>query len=265
MTMVVFRKTTRDLRKGLIGWSIGIVGLVVVIGLIWPTIRDMDMAALLDAYPEPLRELFNIEAFTTGAGFMNAELFSMMMPILFMTYGIGVGAKLLAREEENATMDVLLSTPLSRSELLVGKALAMLAGLFVLGLAVFVSTWVTGAIFSMDIGVGYALGASLAMVLMGAVFGGLAFAVAAVVGRRGRAIAVAATAAVASYAFYIAAAIVDGLGDFEWLTPFYHAVGVGPAADASAGIPLGYLWLAIGAVVFVAATRPVFRRRDIGV
>lgn len=265
MTMVVFRKTMRDLRKGLIGWSIGIVGLVVVIGLIWPTIRDMDMAALLDAYPEPLRELFNIEAFTTGAGFMNAELFSMMMPILFMTYGIGVGAKLLAREEENATMDVLLSTPLSRSELLVGKALAMLAGLFVLGLAVFVSTWVTGAIFSMDIGVGYALGASLAMVLMGAVFGGLAFAVAAVVGRRGRAIAVAATAAVASYAFYIAAAIVDGLGDFEWLTPFYHAVGVGPAADASAGIPLGYLWLAIGAVVFVAATRPVFRRRDIGV
>ena len=264
MISVVFRRTMRELRKSLVGWSIGIAGLVGVIGLLWPTIREMDMAALLDAYPEALRELFNVEAFTTGAGFMNAELFSMMTPVLFITYGIGTGARLLAREEESGTMDVLLSTPLSRSELLVGKALAMVTGLVVLGAVVAASTWLVGTAFSMDIGIGYTLGVALAMVLIGGVFGGLAFAVAAVVGRRSRAIAVSATAAAAAYALYIAAAIVDSVGDWNWLTPFHHAVGVGPPADPAAGIPLGFLWLALGALAFIAAGRPIFRRRDLG-
>lgn len=265
MTMVVLRRTLRDLRKGLIGWGIGVAGLIWLIALLWPTIRDMDMGALIDAYPEPLRELFNIEAFTTAAGFMNAELFSMMMPILFITYGIGVGARLLAREEENETMDILLSTPLSRSQLLVGKAAALVSGIVILATVQFFALLSGGFVMDMELTVGWAFGVSLSMALIAFVFGGLAFAVASVVGSRGRAIAVSATAAVAAYAFYIASAIVDGVRDIEWLTPFYHAVGIGPTAEASAGIPIGYLWLGLAAVVFVAATRPVFQRRDIGV
>lgn len=264
MTIVMFKKTMRDLRKGLVGWSIGVAGLIWLMALLWPTIRDMDMESFIDAYPEPLRELFNVEAFTTGAGFMNAELFSMLMPILFITYGIGVGARLLAREEENGTMDVLLSTPLSRSQLLIGKVGALTSGVLLLGFVQFVSLLSGGFVMDMELTFSWAVGVSVAMVLMALVFGGLAFAVAAVVGSRGRAIAIAATAAVAAYAFYIASAIVDQVGTVEWLTPFYHAVGVGPANESGAAIPLGYLWLAISAIVFVAAARPVFHRRDIG-
>jgi ABC-2 type transport system permease protein len=263
--LAVFRRTMRDLRKGLVGWSIGIVGLVLMMGALWPTIRDMDMQTLLDAYPEALQELFNVDAYATGAGFFNAEMFSAMLPILFITYGIGVGAKLLAREEENGTMDVLLSTPLSRSELLLGKALAGFTGITVLGGVNVVSTLAVGAVFDMGLPVGWAIGATSAMVLMGLVFGGLAFAVGSVVGSRARAIAISATVAVAGYAFYVASAIVDAVGDWAWLTPFHHAVGVGPAADASAGIPLGYLWLALGTLLFVAVGRPIFNRRDIGI
>lgn len=263
--MIVFRNTMNDLRRGLIGWSVGLAALVAMMAALWPTIRDMDMEAFIDAYPEALRELFNVEQFTTGAGFLNAELFSMFVPILFITYGIGVGARLLAREEEQGTIDVLLSTPLSRQRLLTEKAAALVTGIVILGAVLFASTWLLAMPFDMGIGVAYAFGVSLAMVLIGLVFGGLAFAVAAVVGSRGRAVAVAAAAAAASYTFYIASAIVEGVGEWEWLTPFYHAVAIGPAANAADPIPLGYLWLALGAIGFVAATQPRFVRRDIGV
>jgi hypothetical protein len=78
------------------------------------------------------------------------------------------------------------------------------------------------------------------------------------------AIAVSVSLAVAGYVFYLMAALVDGLEGWKWITPFHHAIGVGPAIDGSAGIPLGYSWLALAAIVVVIAVRPAFCRRDIG-
>ena len=94
MTVVLLR-TLRDLRRGLIGWTLGVVSLVAVMAWVWPSMQDIpDLDALLANYPEPMRELFNIDAFSTGAGFFNAELFSLVVPILFAIFGISRGARL---------------------------------------------------------------------------------------------------------------------------------------------------------------------------
>ena len=37
---------------------------------------------------------------TSGLGFLNAELFSLMLPVLFLIYAIARGARLVAGEEE---------------------------------------------------------------------------------------------------------------------------------------------------------------------
>lgn len=260
----VYRKTLRDLRRGLVGWGIGIAALVGMMVALWPTIRDMDLASLVSQYPEAMQELFNIDDIATGPGFLNAELFSGLLPILFITYGVGVGARVVAREEDAGTLDVLLSTPLSRTRLLLEKAAAVGTGIVALGLVLFASTWLLSAPLGMGVGVGYAAGASLAMVLLGTLFAGVAFAIAAVTGSRGKAIAISAAAAVAGYAFYIAAGIVEVIADWETLNPFHHAVGVGPASDGAAGLPVGFLWLLLAALLLTAAARPVFLRRDIG-
>ncbi len=259
----VYTKTLRDLRKGFIGWTIGTVALVGFVVLSWPFIRDMDMS-FLDQYPAEMRELFSFDAINTGPGYLNSQLFTSMLPIMFIVYGIGAGARLLAREEETRTMDVLLSTPLSRSRLMLDKAAAAATGLVALGVVVFASIWAMAGVADMGVSARYTAGASLAMVLLGLLYGAIAFAVTALTGKRSMAIAVAASLAVAGYVFYLMAALVDGLESWKWITPFHHAIGVGPAIDGSAGIPLGYSWLAIAAVVVVAAVRPVFRRRDIG-
>lgn len=260
----VYLKTLRDLRRGLVGWGIGIAALVGLMVALWPTIRAMDFAALVAQYPEAMQELFNIGDIATGPGFLNAELFSGLLPILFITYGVGVGARVVAREEESGTLDILLSTPLSRSRLLLEKAAAVVTGVVILGVVLLASTWLMAAPMNMDVGITYAAGSSLAMVLLGSVFAALSFTVAAVTGSRGKAIGVAAAAAVAGYAFYIAAGIVESVARWESLNPFHHAVGVGPASDAAAGLPVGFVWLAAAALVLAALSRPVFHRRDVG-
>jgi ABC-2 type transport system permease protein len=259
----VYTKTQRDLRKGFIGWTIGIVALVGFVVAVWPTIRDMDLS-MLEEYPAEMRELFNFDAINTGPGYLNSQLFTSMLPIMFIIYGVGAGARLLAREEDSKTLDVLLSTPLSRTRLMLDKAAAAATGLVGLGLVVFLSIWAMAAAADMGVSARYAAGASLAMVLLGLLYGAIAYSVTAVTGKRSLAIAVSVSLAVAGYVFYLMAALVDTLESWSWVTPFYHALGVGPAIDGSAGIPLGYLWLAIAPVVVIAAVRPIFQRRDIG-
>ena len=95
----VFVKSLRDQFRGLIGWGIGSTLLVIVEVALWPSVRDIpDVEEFLSNYPEAMRDLFNIEAITTGAGFLNVELFSIILPAVFLIFAIGRGARLVAGE-----------------------------------------------------------------------------------------------------------------------------------------------------------------------
>ncbi|MFI7602390.1 hypothetical protein [Actinoplanes sp. NPDC049681] len=61
---------------------------------LWPSIGKMpDLQQFLATYPEAMRKLFNLDDFGTGTGFVNAELSSALVPVPFLTYAIGRGAR----------------------------------------------------------------------------------------------------------------------------------------------------------------------------
>jgi ABC-2 type transport system permease protein len=257
----VFLKTLRDQRRGLLGWGIGVVFLVAAIGAIWPSIRGMpNLGEFVANYPEALKRLFSLDAITTGSGFMNAELFTLMLPVLFIVFGIGRGARLIAGEEEDGTLDVILVTPVSTSRLLLQKAAALAVSIIALGVLLFVATALSSLAYSMDIGAAAAATGSLAMVLLGIEYGWLALAVGAITGRRVNAIAVPATVAFAAYVLYVAGLFVHAIEPWQPLSPFHQALNGGPLG---AGLPAAYAWMAVAAVFFVGVALPIFDRRDI--
>jgi ABC-2 type transport system permease protein len=257
----VFLKSLRDQRRALLGWSIGVVLLVFLEAALWPSVRDMpDLDQFLASYPEAFRELFNLEDFGTGAGFLNAELFSALLPVLFIIFAVGRGARMVAGEEENGTLDVLLVTPVSAVRLVLQQAAVLAAAMATLGAVLYVTMLSAAAAFDLGIGAADLAGATLAMVLLGLEFGWLALAVGAATGRRAVAIAVASTAAVAAYVLYIAGELVDSLQRWQPFSPFHQALTDGPLG---AGLPLAYLWMPVAAAVFLVAALPVFDRRDI--
>jgi ABC-2 type transport system permease protein len=252
----------REGRRGLIGWSIGIVATVGVMGAFWPSMRDMaDIAQFLEAYPEEMRELFNIDAMTSGSGFLNVELFSIMLPIIFIVFGITGGARLLGGEEETGTMEVLASVGVSRSRILAEKLGVLVLGVGTLWVVTAVSTVLTSALFDMGVPTGEAVASSLAMALLGLEFGAIALAAAALTGTRGRSAAIGSVLAVGAYLFYIAGAFVDWLDDWRILSPFEQAIGEGPLGY---GLRWPLLALVAVAVAAVAIALPVFDRRDVG-
>jgi ABC-2 type transport system permease protein len=257
----VFLKSLRDQRRGLLGWSIGIVLLVGLEAALWPSIRDMPgFEEFLANYPEAMRKLFNLEEFTSGTGFLNVELYSAMLPILFLVFGIGRGARLVAGEEEAGTLEVLLVTPVSPMSLVLHKAAALATAVAALGVTLCVTVAVVSPVFGLGIGLADAATGSLALVLLGIEFGWLALAVGAVTGRRAVAIGVAATAAVGAYVLYVAGQLVESVKPWQPLSPFQQALEGGPLG---AGLPVRYAWMALAAVVVLAAALPVFDRRDI--
>ena len=258
----VYTKALYDQRRGLLGWSVGIAVMTALFVLIYPMVRDMpDLEIFLEQYPDVMGELFNIEAMTTGPGFLNAELFSLLGPALFLIYGIGRGARAVAGEEEAGTLEVLLATPISRTRMLAEKALALLTGIAVLGLVLFVTMIAFGPLVDLGLSIRYAAAAAASMTLLGAEFGLLALAVGAVTGRRGPAITVAGVAAVASYLLFALGALVEEIEPWRFLSPFQHAIGTDPILN---GISAGYAlaMVAVGVVAIVLGS-PLLERRDI--
>lgn len=259
----VFLKNLRDQRRGLVGWSVGIVLLILLMSALWPSFGDIaDLEAFLGNYPEAMREIFNLEDFATGRGYLNAEMYSVLLPVVFLVYGIGRGARLVAGEEQAGTLDLLLMTRVSRVGLVLQQAAAVAVGTLVLGVVLLVAVIACSPVFGLDITVGDAATGSLAMVLLGLEFGWVALAVGALTGRRVVALAVTAALAVAAYLLYLAGRLVDAVEPWLPASPFHQALEGGPLG---AGLPAAYAWMFLVGALAVIVSLPVFHRRDVGI
>lgn len=257
----VYLKTLRDQRRGLVGWSIGVSLLVLVEALLWPSIRDVpDIDKLFAAYPDYLQKMFDVTSMTTGLGFLNAELFTLLLPALFLVHGIARGARLVAGEEEEGTLDVLLVTPVSGARVVLEKTAALVTDLAALAAVLWVVTVLASLAIGMGVGPGDALSGALSVFLLGAELGVLSLGVGAATGSRTVAMAVSTALATAAYVLYVAGLVVPAVDPWQRLSPFDQAIADGPLG---AGLPLSFLWPALGTVVLTLLALPTLDRRDI--
>jgi ABC-2 type transport system permease protein len=256
-----FAKSLRDQRWALLGWGIGIGLLVFTAAAVWPTMRDLGgFRQFLDSYPKAMRKLFNLDAMATGTGFMNAELFTLMLPMLFIIYGVTRGARSVAGEEESGVLEPVLVSPVPARRLVLEKVAALGCGVAVLGLVLSVVLLLGSVVFDLGIGPGDAVTGALSMVLLGFEFGCVALAVGAVTGRRAVALGAGGAAAVGAYVLYALGLIVDSVQPWQPLSPFRQALGDGPL-----GVPPApsLVWVVLGAAVVTVACIPLFDRRDL--
>lgn len=250
-------------RRSLLGWSFGLTALVMVECALWLTMADtIDLDLLLEQYPEPMKELFNLDAMSTPTGFLNAELFLSILPLVFIGYGISRGASTLAGEESQGWLDAVLVTPASTGRVLAEKAAAVVVGLGILGVALGGATLAGSTLFGLGLNPGHVVVGCLAVVLIGSEYALLALAVGAATGRRGVAVVVGWVVAAAAYILDVAAAFVPELEPWRGWSSFHQALDAGPLA---AGLPAGALWLPVVGAAAVLAAAPLFARRDLAV
>lgn len=260
MFRTIFGRSLYGMRRGLVGWGVGVVLTVWVMAAIWPSMRSMDIDALLAQYPEPLKEAFNVADYGTGTGFLNGELFSIVIPAIFAVYAIGRGARMVAGAEQDGLLELVAVTPTARTSILLQQAAAMATGVAALGLVLWVALLSGSAVAGMDVGAVPAARAAVLVTLLGIEFGAVALAVGAATGRRGVAVAVAGGLAVATYLLYLVGQLVEPVRPYRWMSPVYQAIVDGPIGPS---LPELAALMPLVAVVVVAAAIPVFERRDL--
>ena len=215
--LVVLRRAVADRRRWLIGWSLGVVGLVVLNIAFWPSFRDKadDMNEIIDNMPDSVKSLVGmgggVDPFSP-VGYLSSQVFAFMLPLLLLIGGIGLAAS-VAGDEEHGLLETGFALPIRRRRLLGERWLSVIALSGALCLATFVAVLATARAVDLDVGVGSLWWASMSAALLTWSFSAVALAAGALTGRRGIAIAVASVLAVASY---VVTSLADaGIGAFR--------------------------------------------------
>ena len=267
MLSSLFLKTLRDQRKSLAWWCIGAGILAGVMVAFYPSIEGIEgLQEIVEQYPEGLMAMFGASDFTnfsTPAGYLNAELFGFMLPMLIAVFAIGRGSGAIAGEERAGTIELLLSQPVPRTKLVLEKYASMVVSVLALSAFVWLVLVVGARAVGMDIGLMRLAEACLSLALLGLVFGGVAFGTGAVTGRHGLSMALAASVVGGGWVLNALSLLTEAMGPARWLSPFHYYNGDTPLVNglnpAHAGVML------VVALVCLAIAYVGFQRRDVRV
>jgi ABC-2 type transport system permease protein len=265
--MTVLVRYVRDYRRSVSWWSVGLLGLVAFTVAFYPTVEGQPgFDELLERLPPAVRAFVGTKegiSITSAPGYLQARLFGSLLPVLLLVFGVGVGARAIGGSEDDGTLELLLSNPVTRLRVALeryGSLLLLLALLLIVTtLALVAMSPPFGALEGVSIT--HLLGAIVAAGCLGLFHASVAFAVGCASGRRGTAVAAATTLAVAGFlvqGIFEAAAIegwVRNLSPWEWYLAA-NAIVDGPTLSSV------LLPVALSALV-VAAGVVAFARRDL--
>ena len=262
----VIKWEVRARRWSILWWIVGVSAFISITMFVYPSFRNQaaQYNEMFKSIPASTRNLLSDTGdFMSPSGYLSSEIFYLMLPMLFSFLCVGLGSSLIAREEQSKTIELLLSRPISRGKLLMGKATAGLVVALSVGLAVGIIGSIEVAVVKFagisTVGVMLATMFSLLMCLL---FGAIAFALTAMGAfGRGASIGIASLVAVAGYVISSLDKTVTWLQTPAKLFPYHYYkpaqfleghYNFGPALAFSA---------IIGALLLLSYVS--FRRRDI--
>lgn len=260
----IFRYSLARYRGQIIGWGIGVFLLGLFLLPFYETIVEQQdqIQQLLDSYPPAMTAFFgDMNEMATPHGYLGVEYFA-LMPIILGIYAVLAGSGLLASDEENGTLDLILAHPISRTSLFIGRLLAFAAAtalILVIGwLGLIMPTlWIEFPASWAEIALPFI--ALFAVILL---FGALALLLSMVLPSRRLAAMLSGMLVVASYFITSVARLDDRLEGLARLSPLtYYQSG-------NAMLGLNGTWI-VGllavTLLFAVAAWWLFQQRDVRV
>lgn len=250
----------RDQRRSLVLWSIALIAVCGIYIGVYPAIGGDEMAAMVDGLPEGMSTALGYDQMTSAAGYLSSTVYGLLGPILLLVFAIATGTRLLAGHEEDGTLELEFTSPVSRSRVLLERTVALWLNIVALVAVLTLATIGLVTALDLDVELGNILAGSAGLLLLVIGFGTIALAVGAATGRRAIGLGVAAALAVLGF-------VLDALGpmvDVDWMTavsPFSWYLAERPletGPDAS-----GLALLAAIPIIATAAALARFTRRDL--
>ncbi|MFC0272567.1 ABC transporter permease subunit [Metabacillus herbersteinensis] len=264
---MIFKRELLRNRKSLIIWSIILVGLILMTLSIYPQFAEQQesMEELLKAYPESMKKAFGMDTLSMGSliGYYGIQVY-FMTTLLGSIYAVMLAADIVAKEENEKTIEFLLAKPISRSQILTEKLLAVFINVVILNLVIVLVSLVGFQFSEQDIAMKSFLLLSIAQLLLHLSFAALAFLLSAIMKKTRTIVSVSLGIVLLSYLLSMVSGISDQLEFLQYVSFFKYV----DAADIIPDNTIKPLYLVIMTVVIIgsiSATYLFYRKKDIAV
>jgi len=262
----VRRLTWHLRRKSTAWWCFGVAAFIALTLAFYPTIKSQ--AAQLDKSFGQLSG--STKSFITDTpdlfspvGYLSSQIFYLLLPLLFSILLIGIGSSLIAREEQDGTIEFLLSRPISRSRLVLGKAWAGVLISLSVAVTAFVATVILCRLVNLPVSAWNIAGAVVISYLLALTFGAFAFMLTCLGGAiRGLAIGLASGLLLVSY---ILSSLEKSVHWLLWPSRFLPCHYFQPANILTGHFTWGALvGYSVASAILLLIAVSGFRNRDIG-
>lgn len=269
MLGIVFRDTLRHNSRliAYVGGGLGFMGLFMV--LILPSAEGLQqMADFISTIPPIILAAAgvgdNLHLLATAEGFIAMGLFSKFL-LFFAAYSVITGLNVITNEEDEGTLDVVLSWPVPRWQIVAEKFAAYTLSIFLVIAPMFIGIWL-GTLFT-GLTLNLVTMAELVATLFPAMTIVLAFTilVGAFIGRKRRVVLITTSFVIVSFMLQTVGMVAKGsIAENVRYISFFSYVDVGEvvAKGLSMANVIGLLAVSV-AMILVAMWG--FERRDIGV
>lgn len=261
----IIRWTLWQRRWSIMWWCVGAFWLIFINMIFYPSFKDQaaELQKSFENIPDAAVQLVGGSTdFFSAIGFLNSQIFFLMLPLILGVLAIGLGSSLIAREEQDGTIESLLSRPISRSRLLFSKALSGVIILSIVTIFALLTTVITALVVDLDVGYAPIIVTTFNCFLLTLSFGAVAFVITTVGKARSASLGIASFVALGGYIISSLAGTVSWLKVPGQLFPFHYyeseAMLRGNYDWVNTGILLGLI-IICGLVSWIS-----FNRRDIG-
>ena len=265
--MIFKREISRNL-KSLIIWSLVLGGLVLLMLSIYPqfSIKSQNMKELLSAYPEALKKAFSMDKLDMGTvlGFYGIEIY-VITTLFGSIFAALLASSIMAKEENEKTVEFLLSKPVTRTEIVTEKLLAMSTNILVLNIITAIIS-ILGFQFASNEQVSMKTFSLLviAIIMLHFTFATVSFFMSTIIKKNRNILSVSLGLVFVCYFFGIISGVSDKFENLKYLSPFKY-VDAGDILKNNAIEPL-YIFIMLAIMIIsITLTYAVYRRKDIAV
>lgn len=249
----------RSVRRAGFWWAVGIAAFVVVNLAFWPSLEDSEALDSFEAMQD-LLEAFGAQNIATPTGYVDGQVFALLLPLLLSALAITLLSGLTAGDEHAGRLELLHALPVSRRQVWLGRWMAGAAVLVGVAAVSGMVTVVSLPLFSLtEVPASRVVGATIGCTLLATFHGSVAYLAAALGAARGSSAGAGVVVLVAGYVMSLVLPIADSLAGFREWSPWFWAIGEQPVTD---GIDVWRLGLvaALTALLVVVGTLAVDRR-----
>lgn len=249
-------------RRSGLWWAVGILALALVTVAFWPSLQGSSSLTDLTKSSKSLMEAFGVQDLATAAGYLDGQMYALILPLLLSGLAIAATSALTAGDEDAGRLELVQALPVSRTDVWLSRvgAAALVVALVTVLTAVVVA--LTLAPFSLDgVSASRVVVATLACGALGLFHGSVAYAAAGAGASRAASAGIAIAVLVVGYVTSYLVPLSDALAGFRKASPWYWAIGTQPVTDGVSG---AWMLLLLGAIAGLVVVGTVLvNRRDL--